>query len=104
MGAPGDRQSLGWAVARGVAWEGKVLAAVGVPLREALGCVLDATGMGKAIVDFLGSLLGSTSPVSTATPLLGAELAFLAGSATGWLVGTLLVLTTGRRERELQRA
>jgi len=36
--------------------------------------------------------------------LLGAELAFLAGSATGWLVGTLLVLTTGRRERELQRA
>ncbi|HSU09279.1 MAG TPA: hypothetical protein VLK57_08765 [Pseudonocardia sp.] len=35
---------------------------------------------------------------------LGAELAFLAGSATGWLVGTLLVLTTGRRERELQRA
>jgi O-antigen/teichoic acid export membrane protein len=36
--------------------------------------------------------------------LLGAELAFLAGSITGWLVGTLLVLTTGRRERELQRA
>jgi O-antigen/teichoic acid export membrane protein len=36
--------------------------------------------------------------------LLGAELAFLAGSTTGWLVGTLLVLTTGRRERELQRA
>jgi len=36
--------------------------------------------------------------------LLAAELAFLAGSATGWLVGTLLVLTTGRRERELQRA
>jgi O-antigen/teichoic acid export membrane protein len=35
---------------------------------------------------------------------LGAELAFLAASATGWLVGTLLVLTTGRRERELQRA
>jgi O-antigen/teichoic acid export membrane protein len=35
--------------------------------------------------------------------LLGAELAFLAGSTTGWLVGTLLVLTTGR-ERELQRA
>jgi len=36
--------------------------------------------------------------------LLAAELAFLAGSATGWLVGTLLVLTTGRREREMQRA
>jgi hypothetical protein len=36
--------------------------------------------------------------------LLGAELAFLAGSFTGWLFGTLLVLTTGRRERELQRA
>jgi hypothetical protein len=36
--------------------------------------------------------------------LLAAELAFLAGSATGWVVGTLLVLTTGRRERELQRA
>ena len=36
--------------------------------------------------------------------LLGAELAFLAGSMTGWLVATLLVLTTGRRERELQRA
>jgi O-antigen/teichoic acid export membrane protein len=36
--------------------------------------------------------------------LLGAELAFLVGSATGWLVGTLLVLTTKRRERELQRA
>jgi O-antigen/teichoic acid export membrane protein len=36
--------------------------------------------------------------------LLGAELAFLAGSVTGWLVATLLVLTTGRRERELQRA
>ncbi|MBL8925082.1 MAG: lipopolysaccharide biosynthesis protein [Pseudonocardia sp.] len=36
--------------------------------------------------------------------LLAAELAFLAGSVTGWLVGTLLVLTTGRRERELQRA
>jgi O-antigen/teichoic acid export membrane protein len=35
--------------------------------------------------------------------LLAAELAFLAGSVTGWLVGTLLVLTTGR-ERELQRA
>ena len=35
--------------------------------------------------------------------LLGAELAFLAGSTTGWLVGTLLVLITGR-ERELQRA
>jgi O-antigen/teichoic acid export membrane protein len=35
--------------------------------------------------------------------LLAAELAFLAGSATGWLVGTLLVLITGR-ERELQRA
>jgi O-antigen/teichoic acid export membrane protein len=35
--------------------------------------------------------------------LLGAELAFLTGSVTGWLVGTLLVLTTGR-ERELQRA
>ena len=35
--------------------------------------------------------------------LLAAELAFLAGSTTGWLVGTLLVLTTGR-ERELQRA
>jgi O-antigen/teichoic acid export membrane protein len=36
--------------------------------------------------------------------LLGAELAFLIGSATGWLVATLLVLTTGKRERELQRA
>ena len=35
--------------------------------------------------------------------LLGAELAFLTGSVTGWLVATLLVLTTGR-ERELQRA
>jgi O-antigen/teichoic acid export membrane protein len=35
--------------------------------------------------------------------LLGAELAFLIGSTTGWLVATLLVLTTGR-ERELQRA
>jgi len=36
--------------------------------------------------------------------LLAAELAFLVGSATGWLVGTVLVLTTERRERELQRA
>jgi O-antigen/teichoic acid export membrane protein len=36
--------------------------------------------------------------------LLAAEVAFLAGSATGWLIGTFLVLTTGRRERELQRA
>jgi O-antigen/teichoic acid export membrane protein len=36
--------------------------------------------------------------------LLAAELAFLVGSATGWLVGTVLVLTTKRRERELQRA
>ena len=36
--------------------------------------------------------------------LLAAELAFLTGSATGWLVGTLLVLTTRGRERELQRA
>jgi O-antigen/teichoic acid export membrane protein len=35
--------------------------------------------------------------------LLAAELAFLVGSTTGWLVATLLVLTT-RRERELQRA
>jgi O-antigen/teichoic acid export membrane protein len=35
--------------------------------------------------------------------LLAAELAFLAGSTAGWLVATLLVLTTGR-ERELQRA
>ena len=34
--------------------------------------------------------------------LLGAELAFLAGSTVGWLVATLLVLTTGR-ERELHR-
>jgi tripartite ATP-independent transporter DctM subunit len=29
-----------------------------VPIFVLLGCVLDATGMGKAIVDFLGSLLG----------------------------------------------
>ena len=36
--------------------------------------------------------------------LLAAELAFLAGSVTGWSVGTLLILTTERRERELQRA
>jgi hypothetical protein len=35
--------------------------------------------------------------------VLGAELAFLAGSTVGWLVATLLVLTTGR-EREFQRA
>ncbi|MFT3666325.1 TRAP transporter large permease subunit [Piscinibacter sp.] len=31
---------------------------VSVPVFVLLGCVLDATGMGKAIVDFLGSLLG----------------------------------------------
>jgi tripartite ATP-independent transporter DctM subunit len=31
---------------------------VSVPIFVLLGCVLDATGMGKAIVDFLGSLLG----------------------------------------------
>ena len=36
--------------------------------------------------------------------LLGAELAFLVGSTTGWLVGTVLVLTPKRRERVLQRA
>ena len=48
---------------------------------------------------------GSRHPVQPCrTCCSGAELAFLAGSATGWLVGTLLVLTTGRRERELQRA
>ncbi|PTE20372.1 hypothetical protein C5F48_17865 [Cereibacter changlensis JA139] len=29
-----------------------------VPIFVLLGCVLDATGMGKAIIDFLGSLLG----------------------------------------------
>src|SRR5690606_23929086 len=29
-----------------------------VPIFVLLGCVLDATGMGKAIVDFLGSLIG----------------------------------------------
>jgi hypothetical protein len=33
--------------------------------------------------------------------LLRAELAFLLGSVTGWLVGTALVLAE-RRERELQ--
>ena len=31
---------------------------VSVPIFVLLGCVLDATGMGKAIVDFLASLLG----------------------------------------------
>lgn len=31
---------------------------VSVPIFVLLGCVLDATGMGKAIVDFLGSLVG----------------------------------------------
>jgi tripartite ATP-independent transporter DctM subunit len=31
---------------------------VSVPIFVLLGCVLDATGMGKAIVDFLGSLIG----------------------------------------------
>lgn len=31
---------------------------VSVPVFVLLGCVLDATGMGKAIVDFLGSLIG----------------------------------------------
>lgn len=31
---------------------------VSVPIFVMLGCILDATGMGKAIVDFLGSLLG----------------------------------------------
>ena len=36
--------------------------------------------------------------------LLAAELAFLVGSTTGWLVGTVLVLTPKRRERVLQRA
>ena len=31
---------------------------VSVPIFVLLGCILDATGMGKAIVDFLGSLIG----------------------------------------------
>ena len=31
---------------------------VSVPIFVLLGCVLDATGMGKAIIDFLGSLIG----------------------------------------------
>lgn len=34
------------------------LVLVSVPIFVLLGCVLDATGMGKAIVDFLGSLIG----------------------------------------------
>ncbi|WP_157269521.1 TRAP transporter large permease [Azohydromonas aeria] len=34
------------------------LVLVSVPVFVLLGCVLDATGMGKAIVDFLGSLIG----------------------------------------------
>ena len=34
------------------------LVLVSVPIFVLLGCVLDATGMGKAIVDFLASLLG----------------------------------------------
>lgn len=34
------------------------LVLVSVPIFVLLGCILDATGMGKAIVDFLGSLLG----------------------------------------------
>jgi len=31
---------------------------ISVPIFVLLGCILDATGMGKAIVDFLGSILG----------------------------------------------
>jgi hypothetical protein len=34
----------------------------------------EVAGEGSAVRVFLGSLLGSTSPVATATPLLGAEL------------------------------
>lgn len=34
------------------------LVLVSVPIFVLLGCILDATGMGKAIVDFLGSLVG----------------------------------------------
>ncbi|MEN3149617.1 TRAP transporter large permease subunit [Neorhizobium sp. IRAMC:178] len=34
------------------------LVLLSVPVFVLLGCILDATGMGKAIVDFLGSLLG----------------------------------------------
>ena len=34
------------------------LVLVSVPIFVLLGCILDATGMGKAIVDFMGSLIG----------------------------------------------
>ena len=48
-----------------------------------------------------GVAVAAVIPFTRPGPAAAAELAFLAGSATGWLVGTLLVLTTGRREREL---
>jgi hypothetical protein len=44
------------------------------------------TGEGWAARVFLGSLLGSTSPVSTATPLLGAELVLEPGAAADLVV------------------
>ena len=50
-----------------------------------------------------GVVVAAVLLVTVPDLLLGAELAFLAGSVTGLLVGTVLVLTTGR-ERELQRA
>ena len=49
-----------------------------------------------------GIVVATAVLLSVPDLLLAAELAFLAGSATGWLVGTVLVLTTRRRERELQ--
>jgi redox-sensitive bicupin YhaK (pirin superfamily) len=41
----------------------------------------EVTGEGWAVRVFVGSLLGSTSPVATATPLLGAEVRLDPGSA-----------------------
>jgi redox-sensitive bicupin YhaK (pirin superfamily) len=43
----------------------------------------EVTGDGWAVRVFVGSLLGSTSPVATATPLLGAEVRLDPGAALG---------------------
>ena len=53
---------------------------------------------------FTGVVVAAVILFTVPDLLLAAELAFLTGSVTGWLVGTLLVLTTNGRERELQRA
>jgi hypothetical protein len=68
--------------------------------------VLVAAGRHRLVAGawFTGVVVAAVILFTVPDLLLAAELAFLTGSATGWLVGTLLVLTTNGRERELQRA